>query len=136
NINLSISTDVRKLNVSAEPQDKTIEPGGTTKIDVAVTDNTGEPVADSEVAVVVVDESVLALSGYKIGDPLDIFYSQRGDGVNDYHSRKDVLLGNEKDLKPQQPQETDAMSFSIDGGSGAGNTPKPTPAPAMLQRSK
>ena len=57
NINLAISTDVRKLNVSAEPKDKTVEPGGTTKIDVAVTDNRGEPVANSEVAVVVVDES-------------------------------------------------------------------------------
>ena len=101
NINLAISTDVRKLNVSAEPKDKTVEPGGTTKIDVAVTDNRGEPVANSEVAVVVVDESVLALSGYRIGSPLDLFYSQRGSGVTDYHSRKDILLGNEKDVKPQ-----------------------------------
>jgi uncharacterized protein YfaS (alpha-2-macroglobulin family) len=101
NINLAISTEGRKLNVSAEPKDKTVEPGGTTKIDVAVTDFRGEPVAGSEVAVVVVDESVLALSGYRIGSPLDIFYAQRGDGVNNYHSRKDVLLASEKDVKPQ-----------------------------------
>ncbi|HEY8560083.1 MAG TPA: alpha-2-macroglobulin family protein [Pyrinomonadaceae bacterium] len=103
-INLPISTAVRKLNVSAEPKDKTVEPGGTTRIDVAVTDNAGEPVANSEVAVVVVDESVLALSGYSIGNPLGLFYSQRGTGVTDYHSRKDVLLGSEKDIKPQNMQ--------------------------------
>lgn len=118
NINLSISTDIRKLNVSAEPKDKTIEPGGTTKIDVAVTDNRGEPVANSEVAVVVVDESVLALSGYRIGSPLDLFYSQRGSGVTDYHSRKDILLGNPGDLKKQnelQPTPVTEASKSVMG---------------------
>ena len=64
NINLSISTAARKLTVSAEPQDKTLAPGGETKVDVSVKDFRGEPVANSEVAVVVVDESVLALSRY------------------------------------------------------------------------
>ncbi len=139
-LNLSISTDVRKLNVSAEPKEKTIEPGGTTKIDVAVTDHRGEPVANTEVAVVVVDESVLALSGYRIGDPLGLFYSQRADGVNDYHSRKDILLGNEKDVKPQdqlQPVSADIVSESVTlSGAGGRNQPKPmaTPKP-MAQRS-
>jgi uncharacterized protein YfaS (alpha-2-macroglobulin family) len=132
NINLSISTDVRKLNVSAEPKDKTLEPGGTTKIDVAVTDYRNEPVANSEVAVVVVDESVLALSGYRIGDPLDLFYTQRGTGVNDYHSRKDILLANEKDIKPQStPVTTDAVSeVTLSGGAN-----KSLPKPMMAQRS-
>jgi uncharacterized protein YfaS (alpha-2-macroglobulin family) len=137
NLNLSISTDVRKLNVSAEPKDKTLEPGGTTKIDVAVTDNRGEPVANSEVAVVVVDESVLALSGYRIGNPLDLFYTPRGDGVNDYHSRKDILLGNEKDIKPQNLQPTtttDAVSEISTSGAGRANKSMPTPKP-MVQRS-
>ncbi|CAN5415465.1 hypothetical protein BH20ACI1_BH20ACI1_06500 [soil metagenome] len=97
-INLQISTDSRKLTVAAEPAAKTIEPGGTTKINVEVTDNSGEPVANSEVAVVVVDESVLALTNYRIGNPLDVFYALRGDGVSDYHLRKDILLGNADDV--------------------------------------
>lgn len=136
NLNLSISTDVRKLNVSAEPKDKTIEPGGTTKIDVAVTDHRGEPVANTEVAVVVVDESVLALSGYRIGDPLDLFYSQRGDGVNDFHSRKDILLANEKDIKPQDQSTTAELNMA--GGASNTNTAvrRATPAPMMMQKSK
>ncbi len=137
NINLAISTDVRKLNVSAEPKDKTVEPGGTTKIDVAVTDNRGEPVANSEVAVVVVDESVLALSGYRIGSPLDLFYSQRGAGVTDYHSRKDILLGNEKDIKPQNAQNQ--AEFGLVGGADmntvssnkSASMPKPMASPVM-----
>lgn len=97
-LNLPISYESRKLKVSAEPQAKTLEPGGTTKIDVAVTDYVGEPVANSEVAVVVVDESVLALTNYRVGDPVDTFYSQRGAGVTDYHLRKEILLGNPKDI--------------------------------------
>ena len=102
-INLPISTDSRKLNVSAEPAVKTLEPGGETKINVAVTDKNGEPAANTEVAVVVVDESVLALTNYQIANPLDIFYSQRGAGVVDYHLRKDVLLGNTDDVAPPPP---------------------------------
>ncbi|MGI8884395.1 MAG: MG2 domain-containing protein, partial [Pyrinomonadaceae bacterium] len=103
NINLPISTESRKLTVVAEPKDKTIEPGGATKIDVEVKDFRGEPVANSEVAIVVVDESVLALSGYSIADPLGIFYTARGAGVTDYHLRKDVLLGNPEDVKSPPP---------------------------------
>ena len=134
NLNLPISTAVRKLNVSAEPKDKTLEPGGATKIDVAVTDNTGEPVVNSEVAVVVVDESVLALSGYRIGDPLSLFYSQRGTGTTDYHSRKDILLGNEKDIK--QPVPTDAIemnSVSLSAGVLDMQKSVPKPAAAMMR---
>jgi alpha-2-macroglobulin len=102
-INLPISTDTRKLNVSAEPESKTLEPAGETKINVAVTDKNGEPVSNSEVAVVVVDESVLALTNYQLANPLDVFYTARGAGVMDYHLRKDILLGNPDDVKPSPP---------------------------------
>ena len=98
-INLPISLASRKLSVTAQPAAKNIEPGGETNVAVTVKDNNGNPVANSEIAVVVVDESVLALSGYDISDPLGIFYQQIGAGVTDYHLRKDVLLGNQKDLQ-------------------------------------
>ncbi|MDQ3132142.1 MAG: hypothetical protein M3Q99_15450, partial [Acidobacteriota bacterium] len=114
NINLPISTESRKLTVTAEPKDKTFEPGGATKIDVEVKDYRGEPVANSEVAIVVVDESVLALSGYSIADPLGIFYTARGAGVTDYHLRKDVLLGNPEDVKsPPPPPPAEAPTGSL-----------------------
>lgn len=103
NINLAISTEARKLTVSAEPADKTLAPGGQTTVGVEVKDSRGEPVANTEVAVVVVDESVLALSGYRIPDPMGIFYTGRGTGTLDFHLRKDVLLGNPEDLKKQPP---------------------------------
>ena len=116
NINLAISTASRKLAVSAEPRDKTLVPGGETKVDVEVKDHRGEPVANSEVAIVVVDESVLALSRYSVADPMGIFYSLRGAGTTDYHLRKDVLLGNPDDVKatpPPPPPANVAESESV-----------------------
>jgi uncharacterized protein YfaS (alpha-2-macroglobulin family) len=118
NINLSISTAARRLTVSADPQDKTLAPGGETKVDVAVKDFRGEPVSNSEVAIVVVDESVLALSRYVIGDPADTFYTARGAGVTDYHLRKDILLGNPEDLKKQPPPPP--KEFSAEYGRAMG----------------
>lgn len=102
-INLPVSTASRKLTVSAEPQDRTLAPGGETKVSIEVKDQYGEPVANSEVAVVVVDEAVLALSRYTIADPAAIFYTPRSTGTQDHHLRKNVLLANPDDLKKQPP---------------------------------
>lgn len=129
NITLSISTASRKLTVAADPVDKTLAPGGETKVNVVVTDNNGEPVANSEVAIVVVDESVLALSRYSIADPMGIFYTARGEGVTDYHSRKDVLLGNPEDVKaPPPPPAVDSLESK---GRASGSLAMPSTAKRM-----
>ena len=141
-IKLPISTDSRKLNVSAEPVAKTLEPGGETKINVAVTDKNGEPVANSEVAVVVVDESVLALTGYQLANPMDVFYTARATGVTDYHLRKDVLLGNPDDVKSPPPPPTEVNQSGLtmaDNATGGAMRPMATPAPmktAMRSKAK
>ena len=103
NINLSVTTDSRKLSVSAEPKEKTLAPGGETKVDIQVKDHRGEPVSNSEVAVLIVDEAVLALSRYSIADPMEVFYQARTTGTSDHHLRKDVLLGNPEDVKSPPP---------------------------------
>jgi len=112
NIDLSISTASRKLTVSAEPRDSTLAPGSETKIAIDVRDHRGEPVANSEVAVVVVDESVLALSRYTVADPMSVFYTSRGMGTQDYHSRKDIILGNPEDVKKQPPPPPASLPIS------------------------
>lgn len=131
-MNLPVSTVSRKLSVTAEPQDTTLAPGGSTKISVNVADHRGEPVANSEVAIVVVDESVLALSNYSISDPAAVFYSGRGPGVTDYHLRKDVLLANPEDVKPPPPPVGDVAYAS---GAGEGRA-LPSAAPAKMVRSE
>jgi uncharacterized protein YfaS (alpha-2-macroglobulin family) len=97
-INLSVPPLARKLQVTATPRDKALEPGGETTVNVEVKDANGRPVQGSELAVVVVDESVLALTGYKLEDPLAVFYAQRGADVNDYHLRQEVQLANPQTL--------------------------------------
>jgi uncharacterized protein YfaS (alpha-2-macroglobulin family) len=98
-INLSIPPLARKLQVVATPRDKALEPGGETSVSVEVKDASGRSVQGSELAVVVVDESVLALTGYKLDDPLAIFYSERGADVSDYHLRESVVLRDPGDIE-------------------------------------
>jgi uncharacterized protein YfaS (alpha-2-macroglobulin family) len=97
-LNLSVPPESRKLNVQANPRDRALEPGAQTIVNVEVKDAQGRPVAGSEVAVVVVDESVLALTGYKLDDPLSIFYAQRGADTRDYHLRANLRLSNPDNL--------------------------------------
>ncbi len=120
-LNLPVSKATRSLTVSAEPRHKSLEPGGATKIDVAVKDAQGNAVADSEVALVVVDESILALTDYKMPNPLDVFYTEREANVTDYHSRANVLLANPIDGFGVGYGEGHGIGSGSGGGVGNGN---------------
>jgi uncharacterized protein YfaS (alpha-2-macroglobulin family) len=91
-LSLPIPPRARTLALSAMPRDKALAPGGETVLDVIVRDGEGRPVAGAEVAVAVVDEAVLALTGYRFPDPVAVFYPTRPTGVADTHSRASVLL--------------------------------------------
>jgi uncharacterized protein YfaS (alpha-2-macroglobulin family) len=82
----------RKLAVTAKPRDAKIEPGGATVVDVEVRDAQGAPVANGTAAVVVVDEAVLALSGYVTPDPMAVFYAPRDADAVAVASRERVLV--------------------------------------------
>jgi alpha-2-macroglobulin len=136
-LNLSIPPHARKLQVTAAPREKALEPGGETRVDVSVQDAAGRPVANSEVAVVVVDESVLALTGYRLEDPLNIFYAHRDSGTSDYHSRANVLLANPETVIRQvsggvlsgaNMQVAESVSVR-DGVERAKNAPPPAKSP-------
>ncbi len=118
-LNLSVPPLRRKLTVAAAPREGTLEPGSETTVDVEVKDANGRAVAGGEVAVVVVDESVLALTGYKLDDPLSVFYSQREEGVSDHHLREVVQLASAADL---------TIRTGGGGAGGGGGGPAPTSA--------
>jgi alpha-2-macroglobulin len=121
-LNLDISTATRNLSVTAEPIEKMLEPGGITKINVDVKDFNGNAVANSEVAVIAVDESVLALTNYRIENPLDNFYPKLRSDISDYHSREDVLIG--------YPEGTGRGNGNGSGsGDGMGNGDNGEPPP-------
>ena len=101
-LNLPVPPLARRLAVEAKPRAQALEPGGQTVVDVVVRDAKGEPVAGSELAVVVVDEAILGLTGYRIGDPIQTFYAHRGEDTSDYHSRQKILLRNPGDLEAEQ----------------------------------
>ena len=147
-LNLLIPPISRKLSVTATPRDKALEPGSETVVNVEVKDADGRAVAGSEVALVVVDESVLSLTGYRIGDPLYTFYAQRGTEAMDYHLRANVLLGNPEDvLKQMQNQPVNGRaadsidsvsSFSLGGAVGRSDEPPPPPSarPMAMKRER
>ena len=140
-LNLLIPPITRKLSVTATPRDKALEPGSETVVNVEVKDADGRAVAGSEVALVVVDESVLSLTGYRIGDPLYTFYAQRGGDAMDYHLRANVLLGNPADvLKQMQDQRAaggaanEAITLAASDSAGRSDGPPPPPRPAAMAR--
>ncbi len=91
-LNLSVPPLERTLKLDVSPQETELEPGGETVVDLALVDAGGDPVADAEVAVVVVDEAILALTNYDIPDPVSIFYSQRGSDLGSYYGRSSIVL--------------------------------------------
>eukprot|EP01114_Cavostelium_apophysatum_P022326 TRINITY_DN803_c0_g1_i1.p1 TRINITY_DN803_c0_g1~~TRINITY_DN803_c0_g1_i1.p1 ORF type:complete len:3646 (-),score=1090.84 TRINITY_DN803_c0_g1_i1:14-10951(-) len=74
-INLTVSRESKQLALEVVPGDSQLEPGGSTEIVVKVCDYVSrQPQKDVEVALIVVDESVLALSGYDVENPVNTFY--------------------------------------------------------------
>ena len=91
-IDLPVPPVSRTLQVEVAPRAAQLEPGGGTTIDVTVRDAAGAPVADAEVAVLVVDEAVLSLAGYRPPDPIADFYPPREPGVSDHDTRASLAL--------------------------------------------
>ena len=82
----------RTLAVQAVPEVQELEPGGETTISVMVTDANGQPVPDTELAVVVVDEAILALTNYQLTDPMSIFYTDRPSYLSGVYGRSSIVL--------------------------------------------
>ena len=97
-LDLKISLAQRTLSVQVIPDQAELEPGGTTSLSLSVKDATGRPVAGAEVAVVVVDEAILALTNYQIADPLAAFYSDRPGNLSSIYARSSVVLANPQSL--------------------------------------
>ncbi len=100
----------RTLAIAVEPAARAAEPGQKTRLTVDVTDAAGHPVSNAQVAVIVVDESVLALTGFKTPDPLEAFYPRRGEGTEDLEFRYRIAL-----LRPDLAR----MQVQAQQGSGA-----------------
>ncbi|MCB9561597.1 MAG: Ig-like domain-containing protein [Kofleriaceae bacterium] len=117
-LNLPVPPKRRTLHVEVAPRSAKVEPGVKTQMDVAVTDAAGRPVAGAEVALMVVDESILALSGYQFPDPLSVFYQGRDAGARDYRYRGYVKLA-KPDAAMIEDQTVVGGMMGGDGDTGA-----------------
>lgn len=100
-LTLAIPPVSRELSVTIAPAATELEPGIETSVAVNVTDASGAPVADAELALVVVDEAVLALTNYQLLDPIATFYSQRSGDVSSHYARASIVLANPAELADQ-----------------------------------
>src|SRR5206468_4075717 len=119
-LELGVPPRQRTLALRVTPREPALSPGGSTVLDLDLRDAAGQAVADGEIAVVVVDEAVLALTGYRLPDPLAVFYAPREAGVDDRHLRASVVLAKPEEL-PELPMldEGLALSRAMDATSAA-----------------
>ena len=132
-LNLPVPPVGRKLALEVKPRDAALAPGSETEVAVTLKNAKGEAVVGGEVAVIAVDESVLALSGYRLPDALSAFYLESGGGVAPHYLRAHVLLANPADAL-KQAQEHASSTPDINGnvdqafaGAAPGGAPPPAP---------
>src|SRR6185295_11199763 len=82
------------LKVSAVARHPVSEPGAHDTIDVSVAGADGSAVAGADVAVVVVDEAVLSLTGYKLADPIAAIYTEQTNERSADYLRNSLVLAN------------------------------------------
>jgi alpha-2-macroglobulin len=120
-IRLEVPPANRTLGVEVAPRDRELLPGGNTAVDVVVTDSGGQPVSGAELTLVVVDEAVLSLTGYQLGDPLASMYAPFFDSLALLAGRASVLLAAHDELGGEEPPrglggtDDDAMEAAADG---------------------
>ena len=104
-LELTIPPLSRTLDVALTPAETELAPGAQTTIDVAVTDAAGAPAAGAEVAVIVVDEAILALSNYTLTDPVALFYQPRSSDTQSAYGRDSIVLADASMLVEQLANE-------------------------------
>ncbi len=91
-LNLTVPPISRTLSITATLPATEFEPGASTTLDLQVKDADGAPVEGAELAVVVVDEAILALTNYQLADPIEVFYQMRWRDMDSSHTRASIVL--------------------------------------------
>ncbi len=97
-LELSVPPYSRELNIAIAPQADRLEPGAETAVSLTVTNANGQPVPNAEVALVVVDEAILALTNYQLITPLNVFYTPQWSWIDSRYGRSSIILVNPESL--------------------------------------
>lgn len=92
---LRVTPEVKRLSVQVQPVADEYRPGDSARVRLDVRDGAGRG-QRAEVTLWAVDEGVLALTGYRTPDPIDLLYRARGLGVR--------LASNLTSVAPQIPE--------------------------------
>ncbi|MFL5606333.1 MAG: alpha-2-macroglobulin family protein [Gemmatimonadaceae bacterium] len=106
---LRVTPEIKRLAITVSPEKAEYRPGDSARVRVRVRDTQGRG-PRSEVTLWAVDEGVLALTGYKTPDPIDLLYRERGLGMR--------LASNLTAVAPQIP-EGEKGRREAGGGGGA-----------------
>lgn len=91
-VSLRVPPGPRTLQVEVSPADSVQLPDSPGSVGVQVRDAAGRPVRGAEVALVIVDEAVLALTGFQLQHPVQLFYPDWMPGVVDTYLRPLVAV--------------------------------------------
>jgi uncharacterized protein YfaS (alpha-2-macroglobulin family) len=108
---IRVTPEIKRLTVSLANTKPEYRPGDTAHVRIRVRDAHGRGVR-SEVTLWAVDQGVLALTGYKTPDPIDLVYQERGLGM--------LLGSNMTAVAPQVPEGEKGKREAGGGGGAAG----------------
>ncbi|MEZ5411373.1 MAG: alpha-2-macroglobulin family protein [Acidimicrobiales bacterium] len=134
-VELKVPPTTRALAVTATPAAANLSPGADTTVTVAVAGPDGAPVAGADVALLVVDEAVLSLTGYDLVDPLDMFYGPWYSNVYGEYTRASILLGRPDLVAAGLGSGTDTASGDAALESAGGAPPMATATTAAARSS-
>jgi uncharacterized protein YfaS (alpha-2-macroglobulin family) len=106
-----VAFDSKYLNVALRPRLATVAPGARQQLSVRVTGRDGRPVR-GEVALAVVNDAILQLSGYRFPDVAKAVYADQPISTRVADNRGDVKLASER--------ESVEKGFGYGGGAMAG----------------
>ena len=112
-LTLNIPPLSRTLALTITPEKSELEPGAKTSVSVAVKDAAGKPLANAEVAVVVVDEAILSLTQYQLADPLAAFYPRRSTALESVYGRASLILADPLALAREASSKAIVMEQAI-----------------------
>ena len=108
---LRVTPEIKRLTVAVDPARAEYRPGDSATVRLRVRD-AQQHGPSSEVTLWAVDEGVLALTGYKTPDPIDLIYLERGLGLR--------LASNMTAVAPQIPEGEKGQREAGGGGGAAG----------------
>lgn len=126
-ISLKVPPKRRALTVDVAPDASAVAPGSNAQINLQVIDASGNPVRDATVAVIAVDEAILALTGYTLKDPIESFYPSKPAGVRDHYLQQHLVLATLDELRdatdgsasPEEVAEGEASVSRFGAADGA-----------------